>query len=91
DHRIGRDHTPSKHEAITRAVRQARAEAEVMASAAGGTLGPVIMLQSRGGSTRSLGGGALYAARSAPSSAPVESGLLTITGSVEITFAFEPN
>jgi len=87
-----RDSESARLEALRRAVEKARAEAEVVATAAGQKLGPPLSISSSSGWTpqpmyRRADMGMAMEAQAAPT--PIEAGNLTVTGTVSITYQLE--
>jgi uncharacterized protein YggE len=79
--------------ALADAVRNARADAEALAKAAGGTLGPLLELTSSGQAYRPMQGQVQLSAAAGAmvrTPTPVEPGEQTITGSVSASWQFIP-
>ena len=87
------DGEPHRMEALRRAVDQARAEAQVIASALGMRLGQPVSVQ--GGAQRPPRGPTLAFARAEMmedvAATPVEAGLQTVSASVNVTFRLLPD
>ncbi|MEX0843097.1 MAG: SIMPL domain-containing protein [Gemmatimonadota bacterium] len=87
------DGEPHRMEALRRAVDQARAEAQVMASALGMRLGQPTSVQ--GGAQRAPRGPMVAFARAEmmtdAAATPVEAGLQTVTASVNVTYRLLPD
>lgn len=87
-----RDAEAARLDALRAAVERARAEAEVLAAAAGQKLGPPLSISSSSGwqpremYRRDV---MLSAARSPETPTPIEAGNLTVTGTVNITYLLE--
>jgi len=90
-----RDPEPYRHEAVRRAIAQARGEAEVMAAALGMRLGPPLEVQ--GGAEfyyppqpYMARGEAMMMDQAAAAPTPVESGMQTVTARVTIRYRLDP-
>lgn len=78
------DPKPAMDEARTRAVADARARAEVLAAAAGVTLGPIASITEAGAFN---GPGPLFRAEMAGGPVPVETGEIAVTANVTVTWS----
>lgn len=77
--------------AMAEAVRNARSDAEALAKAAGGTLGPLIEMTSSGPGYRPMNGGLQnMEMKMAGAPTPIEAGEQIITASVSATWQFIP-
>ena len=76
---------------MAEAVRDARADAEVLARAAGGTLGPVIEITSSSPPIRPMYGEVMMrGAAKADMVTPIEPGEQVISATVSVTWQFNP-
>ncbi len=84
----------ARREALAKAVERARADAEVMAKAAGGTLGVLLDLQSHQGFGpvyKEASMGTMLAARTMDAApTPVEAGSMSVSASVTARWEFKP-
>ncbi len=83
-----KDDTDARMQALGDAVQQARKKAEVMARAAGVTLGAIVEISEQGARVMPFEAQPMMAARSggAPSPTPVEPGAVVVNGDVTIKF-----
>ena len=84
------DTTEAENEARVAAIETARERAEVMARAAGGTLGPLMSLSDSVVSPGPHPMMMMNAAREARSSTPIQAGELTMSATVSATYALIP-
>lgn len=80
------DQSTSRAEAIDTAVEDARARADVMAKAAGKSVGDVVSISESGVSAPPIYYGDTRAAADAKASVPIETGTLDVTANVTVVF-----
>jgi uncharacterized protein len=80
----------ARRAAIADAVRSARADAEALAAASGGSVGPLLEISSSGPVVRPMFSQVMARAASMPTPTPIEPGEQTITASVSVTWQFLP-
>lgn len=80
----------ARRAALATAVSNARADAEAVARASGGSLGPVIEISTSGGPIRPLEVGPRMALSAKAAPTPIEPGEQTVTATVSAEFTFIP-
>jgi uncharacterized protein len=79
-----------RREAIADAVKNARADAEALAAASGGSVGPLLEISSSGPGYRPVMSNMVVGATAARAPTPIEPGEQTVTASVSVTWQFLP-
>lgn len=85
-----RDPEAARNEAIRLAITKARAEAETVAQALGGTLGQALSVSTTGALPPPRPMARAYAADMAMAAPPIEPGVLEVSAQVAIIFIFNP-
>ena len=83
---------PARREALEKAVAKARMEAEAVATAAGGSLGPLaeLTIDPVGGPQPLVAQEAMFSARGAAAPTPIETGEIVVQAAVRVRWQFVP-